>query len=100
VSFYYLVRVVQPFFNFYWLILDFLESLLSINAPSASLFDLEVRVSNTGAIRFYQKTLNFAVTHTLPKYYGDEDAYRMATTLDYTLVESRLRDLEPDWSGL
>jgi len=39
--------------------------------------ELEVRVSNQEAIRFYQR-FGFAITHTLPRFYTDgEDGYKM-----------------------
>lgn len=43
--------------------------------------ELEVRVSNEGAIRFY-KRLGFSVRYLLPRFYTDkEDGYKMAKDL-------------------
>ena len=39
--------------------------------------ELEVRTTNTGAIRFYQR-YGFMISHTLPRFYTDgEDGYKM-----------------------
>jgi ribosomal-protein-alanine N-acetyltransferase len=43
--------------------------------------ELEVRVSNEGAVRFYRR-LGFEISHTLPRFYTDgEDGYKMILEL-------------------
>ncbi len=43
--------------------------------------ELEVRVSNEGAIRFYRR-LGYSIRYLLPRFYTDkEDGYKMGTDL-------------------
>lgn len=43
--------------------------------------ELEVRISNGGAIRFYER-YGFSVAHVLPRFYTDgEDGYKMVRSL-------------------
>ncbi len=57
---------------------DLVEAAISAH-PRATKVYLEVRTGNTAARKLYE-TLNFEVTGTRPRYYGEEDALLM--TLD------------------
>jgi len=61
------------------------ESVIGIQARNCDEFYLEVRCSNTDAVRLYEK-LGFVIRQELNTYYRDgESAYLMAIELDWML---------------